>query len=127
MPNSLPLRGCAPVWIASALLWAAATPASGGPSDPQPTGERLVHRYLAVELSRDGSRVASVEGDSPAGGFSPRIRDLVIRSVRDGAALTVALPCGRVPECWPDEPAWAADGKQLSFVLRTPGSHARTL
>jgi dipeptidyl aminopeptidase/acylaminoacyl peptidase len=127
MPNSLPLHTLAPVWIASVLLCSAAAPAGGGPSDPQRTGERLVHRYLRVELSRDGSRVASVEGDSPAGGFSPRIRDLVIRGVRDGTAVTVALPCGRVPECWPDAPAWAPDGKELSFALRTPGSHARSL
>jgi dipeptidyl aminopeptidase/acylaminoacyl peptidase len=127
MPNSLSLHALAPLWIASALLCAAAAPAAAGPSDPQRTGEQPVHRYLRVELSRDGSRVASVEGDSPAGGFSPRIRDLVIRGVRDGAAVTVALPCGRVPECWPDAPAWAPDGKELSFALRTPGSHARSL
>jgi dipeptidyl aminopeptidase/acylaminoacyl peptidase len=127
MPNS-PLRhSLAPVWIVSILLCAAAVRAGEGPSDRPHASERLVHRYLAVELSRDGSRVASVEGDSPAGGFSPRIRDLVIRSVRDGATITVALPCGRVPECWPDAPAWAPDGKELSFALRTPGSHARSL
>ena len=126
MPNSLPFHTLARVWIASTLVCAAAT-AGDGPSAPQGAGERLVHRYLRVELSPDGSRVASVEGDSPAGGFSPRIRDLVIRVVRDGAAVTVALPCGRVPECWPDAPAWAPDGKQLSFALRTPGSHARSL
>jgi dipeptidyl aminopeptidase/acylaminoacyl peptidase len=127
MSNSLPLHTLAPVWIVSALLCAPAAPAGGGASAPQRTGEQLVHRYLRVELSPDGSRVASVEGDSPAGGFSPRIRDLVIRGVRDGAAVTVALPCGRVPECWPDAPAWAPDGKELSFALRTPGSHARSL
>jgi dipeptidyl aminopeptidase/acylaminoacyl peptidase len=32
-----------------------------------------------------------------------------------------------VAECWPDALAWAPDGKQLSFALRTPESHARTL
>ena len=96
MPNSLPLYGLAPIWIASVLLCTGAAAAGGGPSDPQRAADRLVHRYLRVELSPDGSRLASVEGDSPAGGFSPRIRDLVIRGVRDGAAVTVALPCGRV-------------------------------
>jgi dipeptidyl aminopeptidase/acylaminoacyl peptidase len=37
------------------------------------------------------------------------------------------MPCGRVPECWPDSPTWSPDGKHLSFALRTPGSHARSL
>src|SRR5262245_4543544 len=40
---------------------------------------RLVHQYLEVRLSPDAARVASVEGDSPVGGYYPEIRDLVIR------------------------------------------------
>jgi dipeptidyl aminopeptidase/acylaminoacyl peptidase len=85
---------------------------------------KLVHRYLQVEVSPDAGLVASVEGDSPAGGFYPPVRALVIRRVRDGVATRIALPCGEVPQCWPGAPAWAPDGQHLSFTLRVPGSHA---
>ena len=88
---------------------------------------QLVHRFLQVEISPDAALVASVEGDSPPSGYYPPIRDLVIRRVRDGAAVKVAMPCGRVPQCWPGAPAWTLDGKHLSFSLRTPGSHARSV
>jgi dipeptidyl aminopeptidase/acylaminoacyl peptidase len=85
-----------------------------------------VHRFLRVEISPDGRLVASVEGDSPPGGYYPPLRELVIRRV-GGGAVEVALPCGHVPQCWPDSPAWTPDGKRLSFALRVPGSHARGL
>jgi hypothetical protein len=104
------------------LVWAAC--ASAG--DEPPT-ERPIHRFLRVEISPDAALVASVEGDSPIGGFYPTIRDLVIRRIDNGAATTVALPCGRTRECWPDSPTWSPDGSRLSFTLRTPGSHARSI
>jgi len=86
-----------------------------------------VHRFLRVEISPDARLVASVEGDSPPGGYFPPLRELVIRRIKDGFAVRVALPCGHVPQCWPDSPSWTADGKHVSFALRTPGSHARSL
>src|SRR5882762_10443327 len=89
--------------------------------------EKLVHRFLRVEISPNATFVASVEGDSPPGGYYPALRELVIRRVRDGAATRVALPCGHVPQCWPDSPAWTPDAKRLSFALRVPGSHSRSL
>jgi dipeptidyl aminopeptidase/acylaminoacyl peptidase len=89
--------------------------------------ERLVHRYLDVEISLNGELVASVEGDSSKSGGAPTVRDLLIRRVSGGTAITIPMPCGRVPECWPDSPTWSADGKHLAFALRTPGSHARSL
>lgn len=89
--------------------------------------ERLVHRFLTVEISPDAQRVASVEGDSSKSGGAPTVRDLVIRQARTGAAVTVAMPCGRVQECWPDSPTWSPDGKRLAFTLRTPGTHARSI
>ncbi len=88
---------------------------------------RVVHRFLEVAASPDGKLVASVEGDSSPSGGAPLVRDLVIRRVEGGAATTVAVPCGRVPQCWPGSPSWAPDGKELSFALRTPGSHARSV
>jgi len=97
--------GCALCLAANA---AAISSAGGEPSQaaaPAPSQTGLVHRFLEIELSPDASLVASVEGDSPPNGFYPPIRDLVIRRVRDGAATRIALPCGRVPECWPGAPA----------------------
>src|SRR5579863_8339196 len=89
--------------------------------------DRLVHRFLDVEISPNGALVASVEGDSSKSGGAPTVRDLLIRHVSGGSAITIPMPCGRVPQCWPDSPAWSPDGKQLSFALRSPGSHARSL
>ncbi len=92
-----------------------------------PTPVRPVHRFLAVALSPDGTRVASVEGDSSPAGGQPVVRELVLRGASGGPSVTVALPCGRARECWPASPVWAPDGKSLAFALRTPGSHARSI
>jgi dipeptidyl aminopeptidase/acylaminoacyl peptidase len=89
--------------------------------------EKPVHRFLHVDISPDAAFVASVEGDSPPGGYYPAQRDLVIRRARDGVATHISLPCGRVPQCWPDSPAWTPDSRRVTFALRTPGSHARSL
>jgi dienelactone hydrolase len=89
--------------------------------------DRLVHRYLSVQISPNSELVASVEGDSSASGGAPTVRDLVIRQARSGAAITLSMPCGRVPQCWPDSPTWSPDGKRLMFTLRSPGTHARSI
>jgi dipeptidyl aminopeptidase/acylaminoacyl peptidase len=91
------------------------------------TPEKPVHRYLKIEISPAADFVASVEGDSPPGGYFPDLRELLIRRVKDGAAVRIALPCGHEPQCWPDSPAWSPDGRHVTFALRTPGSHARSL
>ncbi|MHB8476635.1 MAG: alpha/beta hydrolase family protein [Steroidobacteraceae bacterium] len=106
--------------IASATSAAAAVP----PDSPDSSTARLVHRYLQVAIAPNGTYVASVEGDSPRGGYRPDLRDLVIRRVADGTETHVTLPCGRVPQCWPASPAWSPDGRHLSFALRAPHSHA---
>ncbi len=85
---------------------------------------RLVHRFMEAVISPDATRVASVEGDSPVGGSRPPVRELVIRRVGDAVPTAVALPCGKVPQCWPGSLVWAPDGKHVSFTVRTPGSHA---
>jgi dipeptidyl aminopeptidase/acylaminoacyl peptidase len=112
--------------VAIAVLWIGLGQAGEGEAAQAPAS-RLVHRFLGVEISPNGQLVASVEGDSSASGGAPTVRDLVIRHVSDGTAITVPMPCGRVPQCWPDSPTWSPDGKRLSFALRTPGSHARSL
>lgn len=89
--------------------------------------ERLVHRYLEVVPSSDGMYIADVEGDSPVSGHEPVLRQLLIRRVETGTVITVALPCGAVRECWPSSLAWAPHTHRLSFALRTPGTHARSL
>jgi dipeptidyl aminopeptidase/acylaminoacyl peptidase len=113
-----------PSWLAACGLvgFANAAPAAAAPSQPAPL--RAVHRFLQVAISPDGAYVASVEGDSPPGGYYPELRDLVIRRVTDGRETHLALPCGRVPQCWPSSPAWTPDSRHVSFALRTPGSHA---
>jgi len=97
-----------------------AVPAAGAENPP----ERLVHRFMRVEISPDGTLVAAVEGDAPRSGYLPAVRDLVIRSLRGGVERRIVVPCGRVPQCWPGSPTWAADSRHLSFTLRTPASHA---
>jgi dipeptidyl aminopeptidase/acylaminoacyl peptidase len=109
--------------LALALCTAAATMAAAAAAP----ADRLVHRYLRVEISPDGELVASVEGDSARSGGAPTVRTLVIRRARTAAALTIPMPCGDVPQCWPESPTWSADGKQLAFTLRTPTGHARSV
>jgi dipeptidyl aminopeptidase/acylaminoacyl peptidase len=111
------LRRVACATLGCAVLFPIGAPASTG----------LVHRFLSIEVSPDARLVASVEGDSPPNGFYPPVRELLIRRVQDGSATKVALPCGTVPQCWPDAPAWTSDSSHLTFALRTPGAHARSL
>ncbi|MBV8500556.1 MAG: S9 family peptidase [Paucibacter sp.] len=85
------------------------------------------HLFLEVRLSPDGSLVASVEGDAPPSGGFPVRRELILRSSDGSGERKLTMPCGDTPECWPASLAWSPDGKQLAFVLRTPGSHARSI
>jgi dienelactone hydrolase len=111
--------------LAAVILCAAAgRPATAADVPPS---ERLIHRYQSVQISPDGELVASVEGDSSASGGAPTIRSLIIRHVRNGTPVTVTMPCGNVPMCWPESPTWSADAKHLSFTLRSPGTHARSV
>jgi dipeptidyl aminopeptidase/acylaminoacyl peptidase len=107
------------VLIASLLLGAAAAVAA--------PAEQPQHTFMEVSGSPDGRHVASVEGDASPSGGSPVVRDLVIRSTDGKTSVVVNLPCGRVRECWPASPVWTADSRRLSFALRTPGSHARSI
>ena len=112
----------------SLVLLATAATAPAAVRAAAPSGsERLVHAFLEASISPDATHVADVEGDVPRGGYYPDERELVIRRTAGGAATRITLPCGRVPECWPESLAWTPDGKHLSFALRTPGTHAYSL
>jgi dipeptidyl aminopeptidase/acylaminoacyl peptidase len=89
--------------------------------------QRVVHRYTAIAISPDGKNVASVEGDASPWGGEPVVRALVIRSVDGKRTIPVALPCNGLHECWPSSPVWSADGKTLTFAMRRPGTHARSI
>jgi dienelactone hydrolase len=99
----------------------------GGAAAQSTPPQRALHRYLGVVISPNAEYVAAVEGDAARGGSAVPLRELVIRQVRDGGAIKVPMPCGHVKECWPESATWSPDNKRLSFVLRTPGSHARAI
>jgi dipeptidyl aminopeptidase/acylaminoacyl peptidase len=116
---------CQRGWFVLVILGLAVPPAAAlGAATPP---ERAVHRYLAVRISPDAAYVASIEGDSPKGGFLPDLRELVIRRASDKSETRVPLPCGHVSQCWPGSLAWRPDSKVLAFTLRTPGSHSYAL
>lgn len=94
---------------------------------PAMAADQPLHRFLEVALSPDGAVVASVEGDAPRSGSQPIVRELVLRRADGSTQMTVNLPCGHVEQCWPASLAWSPDAKHLSFALRDPGSHARSL
>jgi len=86
----------------------------------------IQHHFIEARIAPDAKHVASIEGDSASGG-GPAIRDLVIRSIDGKTTTTITLPCGRVPQCWPGSSTWMPDSHKLTFTLRAPGSHERTL
>jgi hypothetical protein len=90
-------------------------------------GSAPQHIFMEAVSSPDGRHVVSVEGDASPSGGSPLQRDLVIRSMDGKTTTVVNLPCGGVAQCWPAAPAWAPDSRKVSFALRTPDSHARSL
>ena len=110
--------------LCAAALTLLATTGGVAAATPLLTGQ---HVFLEVRSSPDGRHIASVEGDATASGGSPVVRDLAIRSADGITTIIVALPCGKVPQCWAASPAWTPDSRKLSFALRTPGSHARSV
>jgi dipeptidyl aminopeptidase/acylaminoacyl peptidase len=86
-----------------------------------------LHYFLESVMSPDKKYLVTVEGDTSSAGGAPTIRDLFIRSVDGKTSNHIKLPCGRVKQCWPESPAWTPDSKKLSFALRSPGSHARSI
>jgi dipeptidyl aminopeptidase/acylaminoacyl peptidase len=90
--------------------------------------EKTEHRFVDLAVSPDGNHIATVEGDLPAsGGYFPVVQTLTIRTANGKGSVTVPMPCGNVPLCWPASLVWSADGKTLAFALRKPGTHARSI
>ena len=105
----------AAVLLTSARSW-------GEQASPRP-----VHSYLQLSLSPDGRYLASIEGDNAPHGGEPVVRDLVIRTIDGGHGIRIKLPCGQLRGCWPSFPTWTPDATRLTFALRDPQTHARTL
>lgn len=99
---------------------ASAAPNASSTSSP-------LHYFMDVAMSPDKLHIATVEGDTSPSGGSPTIRDLIIRGVDGKSSTEVKMPCGRVKQCWPESPAWMPDSQKITFALRSPGSHARSL
>lgn len=83
---------------------------------------RSLRDFRSVAISPDGTRIASIEGNAPAGGGSPAIFELVIRDADGGDLRHIRMPCGAVPGCTPFDAVWAPDGRHVVFVLSTPDS-----
>jgi Tol biopolymer transport system component len=111
------LPGLALVAVATLL-----SPPDSGAQQPRP-----VHNYLQVSLSPDGRYVASIEGDNAPHGGEPVVRELVIRAADGHGSVTVKLPCEQARGCWPASPTWTPDSHRLTFALRDPQTHARSL
>jgi dipeptidyl aminopeptidase/acylaminoacyl peptidase len=88
---------------------------------------RPARTFIEVSISPDARHVAAVEGDSAPRGGEPAVRDLLIRSADGSHAVAVKLPCGAVKGCWPSALAWTPDARRLTFALRDPVTHARSL
>jgi dipeptidyl aminopeptidase/acylaminoacyl peptidase len=93
----------------------------------QAQAPRPVHNYLQVSLSPDGRYVASIEGSNAPHGGDPVVRELVIRPADGQGSVSVKLPCGPFRGCWPSFPTWTPDSRRLTFALRDPQTHARSL
>jgi dipeptidyl aminopeptidase/acylaminoacyl peptidase len=86
-----------------------------------------LHTFVEIAFSPNKHLLVSVEGDSSASGGAPIIRELLIRDIEKKTSKHIQLPCGKVAQCWPESPAWTPDSAKISFALRTPGSHARSI
>jgi dienelactone hydrolase len=118
-----PTGSLSPIAYTFTLAAGFAAPAIMAETTPRPAH----HVFLEVATSADGRHVASVEGDSSAWGGAPVVRRLVLRGADGKTTTLVDLPCGEVAQCWPASPAWTRDSRKVTFALRTPGSHARSL
>jgi len=98
-------------------------------------GAKPLQLFSSPALSPDGRLVATLDTlEHPESDETP-VPSLVLRSLPDGKATTIALPCN---DCVPSSPSWSPDGQHLAFILRqkktqnrqivsvTPGGHGVT-
>jgi dipeptidyl aminopeptidase/acylaminoacyl peptidase len=82
---------------------------------------RAMRSFVSVVISPDGTRIASIEGDTPPGGGSPSLYQLIIRDADGANQRAIPMPCGDEPNCTPYDPVWEPDSQHLVFALRLPG------
>ena len=86
-----------------------------------------LHIFMEVRMAPNKLNMITVEGETSPSGGAPTIRDLILRSTNGKTTISIKLPCGKVEQCWPESPAWTPDSKKITFALRSPGSHARSI
>src|SRR5579872_5643182 len=113
--------------MAKSLLWPVLTFFLGPCSVSAADTGRVARDFLEVSISPDASRIADVEGDTSPHGGDPAVRELLIRTVDGARSVNVRLPCGGIKGCWPQSLAWTPDGRRLTFAVRDPATHARSI
>jgi len=83
-----------------------------------------LHFYAAPALSPDGHSLASLDSIEAVGTAEAAPASLVIRTLPDGHATTVALPC---KDCAPSSPSWSPDGTRLAFIIRHKNTQNREI
>lgn len=91
---------------------------------PALAAETPLHLFSAPTLSPDGRLLATLDTvEHPESDETP-LPSLVLRTLPDGKAITITLPC---KACTPSSPSWSPDGKHLAFIVRQKDTQNRQI